>query len=97
MFLRKYPSLFILKSKEKSAESIKSLEIEKEQLSLNLTSTKTLLEEKVCTTISVDSLKCRERDSKGRESKKKNFLYEGELFLTMRCLYEISDGIKKFL
>lgn len=32
--------------KEKSAESVKSLENEKEQLSLNLTSTKTLLEEK---------------------------------------------------
>ena len=52
MFSNKYPFLLIFKYKEKSAESIKSLENEKEQLSLNLTSTKTLLEEKVCTTIS---------------------------------------------
>jgi len=37
-----------LQFKEKSAERIKSLETEREQLSLSLTSTKTLLEEKVC-------------------------------------------------
>ena len=36
-----------LQFKEKSDEKIKSLETEKEQLSLTLTSTKTLLEEKV--------------------------------------------------
>ena len=48
MFSNKYRFLLIFKYKE----SVKSLENEKEQLSLNLTSTKTLLEEKVCTTIS---------------------------------------------
>ena len=52
MFSNKYRFILIFKYKEKSAESVKSLENEKEQLSLNLTSTKTLLEEKVCTTIS---------------------------------------------
>ena len=57
MFSNKYFFLLILKYKEKSAESVKSLENEKEQLSLNLTSTKTLLEEKVCTTISHDNYK----------------------------------------
>lgn len=39
--------LFNFQFKDKSAENIKSLETEKEQLSLSLTSTKTLLEEKV--------------------------------------------------
>ena len=56
-FWNKYSFLLILKYKEKSAESVKSLENEKEQLSLNLTSTKTLLEEKVCTTISHNNYK----------------------------------------
>ena len=57
MFWNKYPFFLIFKYKEKSAESVKSLENEKEQLSLNLTSTKTLLEEKVCTTISHNTFK----------------------------------------
>ena len=57
MFSNKYRFLLIFKYKEKSAESVKSLENEKEQLSLNLTSTKTLLEEKVCATISHNNYK----------------------------------------